>query len=32
MGLGKATMKQTIMWLALALLFATGVTLSITAD
>ena len=25
-------MKQTIMWLALALLFATGVTLSITAD
>lgn len=25
-------MKQTIMWLALALLFAMGVTLSITAD
>jgi hypothetical protein len=25
-------MKQTIMWLALALLFAIGVTLSITAD
>jgi hypothetical protein len=25
-------MKQTIMWLGLALLFATGVTLSITAD
>ena len=25
-------MKQTIMWLALALLFALGVTLSITAD
>jgi soluble lytic murein transglycosylase-like protein len=25
-------MKQTVMWLALALLFAIGVTLSITAD
>ena len=25
-------MKQTIMWLALALLFAIGITLSITAD
>jgi hypothetical protein len=25
-------MKQTVMWLALALLFALGVTLSITAD
>ena len=31
-GLGEAAMKQTIMWLALALLFAIGVTLSITAD
>lgn len=31
-GLGKAAMKQTIMWLALALLFALGVTLSVTAD
>ena len=25
-------MKQTVMWLALALLFAIGVTLSVTAD
>ncbi len=25
-------MKQTVIWLALALLFATGVTLSFTAD
>ena len=25
-------MKQTVMWLALALLFAIGITLSITAD
>lgn len=25
-------MKQTIMWLGLAMLFATGVTLSVTAD
>jgi hypothetical protein len=31
-GLGEAAMKQTIMWLALALLFAIGITLSITAD
>ena len=31
-GLGESAMKQSIMWLALALLFAMGVTLSITAD
>ena len=31
-GLGESAMKQSIMWLALALLFAIGVTLSITAD
>jgi hypothetical protein len=31
-GFEEAAMKQTIMWLALALLFALGVTLSITAD
>jgi hypothetical protein len=31
-GLGEAAMKQTVMWLALAVLFAIGITLSITAD
>ncbi len=31
-GLGEAAMKQTVMWLALASLFATGATLSIVAD
>lgn len=30
--LGEAAMKQTVMWLALALLFAIGATLSIIAD
>jgi hypothetical protein len=29
---GKRAMKQTVVWLALALLFAIGVTLSFTAD
>ena len=32
MGFGEAAMKQTVIWLALALLFAIGVTLSFTAD
>jgi hypothetical protein len=31
-GFGEAAMKQTVIWLALALLFALGVTLSFTAD
>src|SRR4051794_9814240 len=31
-GFGEAAMKQTVIWLALALLFAVGVTLSFTAD
>jgi hypothetical protein len=31
-GFGEAAMKQTIMWLALALLFAIGMTLSVIAD
>jgi hypothetical protein len=31
-GLGEAAMKQTVMWLALAVLFAIGITLAITAD
>jgi len=31
LGLGEATMKHTIMWLALALLFAISATLSLTA-